>query len=101
MFLLVLLFCRDGCRFGVEHGSSFGQRFRTDYLDFKFFFQNGWGGEFSSLTLAAGSESLIKLTSSWNIALADGATLEEGATYVLTVDLTNGNDKGVISFEKR
>lgn len=86
---------------GPEQGSSLGQRFRTDYLDFKFFFQNGWGGEFSSLTLAAGSESLIKLTSSWNIGLADGVTLEEGATYVLTVDLTGGNDNGVVSFAKR
>ncbi|HLT86190.1 MAG TPA: DUF5125 domain-containing protein [Sphingobacterium sp.] len=86
---------------GPEHGSSFGQRFRLDYLDFKFFFQNDWGGEFSSLTLAAGSESLIKLTSSWNIGLADGVTLEEGATYVLTVDLTEGNDNGVVSFEKK
>ena len=86
---------------GPEHGSSFGQRFRADYLDCKFFFQNDWGGEFSSLTLAQGSENLIKLTSSWNIGLADGVTLEVGATYVLMVDLTAGNDKGIISFEKR
>lgn len=86
---------------GPEHGSSFGQRFRTDYLDFKFFFQNDWGGEFSSLTLAPGSENFIKLTDSWNIGLADGVTLEEGTTYILTVNLTAGNDNGIVSFEKQ
>lgn len=88
---------------GPEHGSIFGQRFRTDYLGCKFFFQNGWGGEFSGaniLTVAAGSETLIKVTSGGDLALADGVQLEEGATYVLTVDLTAGNSKGVISLKK-
>lgn len=86
---------------GPEHGSSFGQRFRMDYLSCKFFFQNGYGGEFSQLTIAAdGSESLIKLTSGGNIELVEGVLLEEGATYVLAVDLTAGNTQGVVSFGK-
>lgn len=88
---------------GPEHGSSIGQRIRTDYLGCKFYFQNGWGGEFSNsnqLTVAAGSESLIKVLDSGNIEFADGASLEEGATYVLTVDLTAGNTKGVVSLKK-
>lgn len=88
---------------GPEHGSIFGQRFRTDYLSCKFFFQNDWGGEFSGtniLTVADGSESLIKVESNGNLSLADGAQLEEGATYMLTVDLTAGNSNGMISFKK-
>lgn len=86
---------------GPEHNSVYGQRFRTDYVSAKFFFQNGYGGEFGQLTLADdGTKSLIQLSDSKNIELAGGTSLEEGATYVLTVDLTAGNDKGVISFKK-
>lgn len=88
---------------GPEHGSSVGQRIRADYLGCKFYFQNAWGGEFSNsnqLTVAAGSESLIKVLDSGNIEFADGASLEEGATYVLTVDLTAGITKGVVSLKK-
>lgn len=86
---------------GPEKGSYYGQRFRTDYIDAKFFFQNGYGGEFSSLALANdGTQSLIKLTDTKNIQLAEGASLEEGATYVLTVDLTAGINFGVVSLKK-
>ena len=91
---------------GPEHNSVFGHRFRYDYTSAKFFFQNGYGGEFSQLTLADdGTKSLIRLTDSKNIELLlDGndkpIPLEEGATYALTVDLSAGNDKGVVSFKK-
>lgn len=93
---------------GPEHGSVIGQRIRTDYLGCKFFHQNGWGGEFSKsnrLTVAENSKSLIRVIddggdNDGNILFVDGVTLEEGATYVLTVDLTAGNDKGIVSLEK-
>ena len=86
---------------GPENGSSFGQRLRTDYLSFKFFHQNGWGGEFSgetALSIVAGSEYI---KDAGNFELADGATLETDVTYVITIDLTQGNDKGTISFKKQ
>lgn len=91
---------------GPEHNSVFGQRLRYDYMSAKLFFQNGYGGEFSQLTLADdGTKSLIRLTDSKNIELLLDADdkpipLEEGATYVLTIDLSAGNDKGVVSFKK-
>lgn len=89
---------------GPEHNSTFGQRIRTDYVDCKFFYVNGYNeGEFGSsnlLKLAAGSEAYLKVLDSGNIGLAEGVHLEEGATYVLTVDLTAGNTKGVLSFKK-
>lgn len=50
--------------------------------------------------MASGTEALLKLTDSKNFELANDVKLEEGATYVLTVDLTAGNDKAVISFKK-
>ena len=88
---------------GPEKESVFGQRIRYDYLSFKFFHQDGWGGEFSNdagtpLTIVEGSEYI---KNAGNFELADGATLEENATYVITVDLTNGNANGTISFKKK
>jgi hypothetical protein len=89
---------------GPENGSEIGQRLRYDYLGIKFFWQKGWGGEFSgdnNLTLAAGSEKILKVTSTGDINLAAGAQLEVGATYVITVDLTAGNSAGVLSIVKK
>lgn len=86
---------------GPEKGSLMGDRIRFDYLSCKFFFQNGWGGELSgdnALTIAAGSEAFIAQPG--NIEFAADVKLEVGTTYVITVDLTAGNNKGVVSFEK-
>lgn len=87
---------------GPENGSSLGQRIRFDYLSCKFFFQNGWGGEFTgghALTIASGSEAYI--ADNGNIELAAGVQLEQGATYIMTVDLSKGNNQGVLSFVKK
>lgn len=73
---------------GPEKGSDIGMRFRTDYLSFKFFGQNGWGYEFAgdnALTLTAAAALYLK--DAGNFELADGVTLEEGATYVITLDV--------------
>ena len=72
-----------------------GVQIATSGLDFKFFHQRGWGGEFSSNTLSSESD-LIKVTDSGNINLHDGVTIDEDATYVLTVDVTAGIDKAVL-----
>ena len=86
---------------GPEKGSEYGQRLRFDYLSFKFFHQDGWGGEFatSALTFTSGASKLIK--DAGNFELADGVQLEEGATYVLSVDLTAGVEKGVFNIVKK
>lgn len=86
---------------GPEKESVYGQRFRYDYISCKFFFQNGYGGEFSKITLADdGTASFIKLTDTNNIELADSENgLQQETEYVLTVDLTKGNDNAVISFK--
>ncbi len=85
---------------GPEKGSSTGDRFRVDYLSFKFFHQNGWGGEFKAdaFSMTDGTEELLKGDD--NFELADGVTLEQGATYRLTVDLSAGKDNGTISMVK-
>jgi hypothetical protein len=89
---------------GPETGSVNGQRLRYDYLDFKFFWQKGWGDEFSgsnALTLTSESTSLLRMSSSGNFNLATGVKLEEGATYVITIDLSAGNSAGTISMVKK
>lgn len=81
---------------GQEKGSSVGQYFRTDYLSFKFFHQNGWGGEYkaSAVTLDGG---LLKPDGEGNnIELADGKTLTEGKAYILRIDVSKG-DKPTIT----
>jgi len=72
---------------GPEKGSSIGDRFRTDYLSFKFFGQDGWGYEFSgdnALALTDNAKALLK--DAGNFELAEGVELETGAFYVLTID---------------
>ena len=85
---------------GPENGSQPGDRFRTDYLSFKFFHQNGWGGEFGqdALRMIGDTSSLLKNTG--NFELADGVKLENGATYRMTIDLTKGIENGTISMVK-
>lgn len=85
---------------GPENGSSTGDRFRYDYLSFKFFHQDGWGGEFGqdALRMTGDTDKLLKNTG--NFELADGTQLEEGATYRLTVDLSAGIENGTINMVK-
>lgn len=86
---------------GPEQGSLTGQRFRADYLSFKFFHQDGWGGEFSgdnALTMVGTASRFLKDTG--NLELADGVTLEVGATYRITVDCSKGLSSSTIDMVK-
>lgn len=69
-----------------ETDPKMGGRFRNDYLSFKYFHQNGWGVEMGTVTLTERTKALLK--QSGNLELADDIQLEEGATYVLTIDLS-------------
>ncbi len=87
---------------GPENGSSYGDRFRFDYISMKLFHQNGWGGEFGggTLKMTGGTSALLKQNADGNIELADGVQLEQGATYRLTVDLSKGISSGTLNMEK-
>lgn len=83
-----------------EVGSANGQRMRYDYIDIKFFHQNGWGGEFNgNLSLVNGAD-FVTQTSGGNFNFV-APPIELGATVVITIDLTAGNDAGTISFVKK
>lgn len=83
-----------------------GETVNTETINFKFFHQKNWGGEFSSSTLT--SESTIVFIGNGtngrdngNLGLVAGTTLDAGATYVFTVDLSAGIDKGVLRVVKQ
>lgn len=85
---------------GPENGSSIGDRFRYDYLSFKFFHQNGWGGEFGQDALKMTGETDALLKNTGNFELADDTKLELNATYRITVDLSAGIENGTIKMVK-
>jgi len=82
-----------------------GESVNTDEINFKFFHQKGWGGEFSSSTLTSESDIVFIGNGSngrdnGNLGLVSGTKLEVGATYVFTVDLSAGINKGVLRVVK-
>ena len=66
-----------------------GVQLTTSDIDFKFFHQKTWGGEFGGGTITTDSPLITIGESDGNIHLADGVTLEAGGVYRFTVDLTN------------
>ena len=84
---------------GVEGSTVLGQRFRVSGWSGKFFKNRGWDG-LGTFSLAAGTEVFFSIGDG-NIEIAQGVTLEEGATYELTLDVTGGNDHPVVSLVKK
>lgn len=75
-------------------------------INFKFFHQKGWGGEFKDTELTSENDLVFVGNGNngrdpGNLGLVSGGTFEQGATYVFTVDLGAGNDKAVLTVEKQ
>jgi hypothetical protein len=84
-----------------------GQQIDTQSINFKFFHQKGWGGEFSNTTLTTASD-IIFIGSGGdsgrdpgNLGLVNGTTLESGATYIFTLDASAGINSAVLTVEKK
>ena len=80
-----------------------GDRFQYNSIQMKFFFQDGWGAEFSgndNLTMVGTAGDYLRLQDDGNFFLQNGVTLEEGATYRVIVDLSNGVENGTFDFVK-
>lgn len=86
---------------GLEGDTTPGVRFREDGWNGKIYPDRSWGDLGGTLTLALGTEAYFAIASDGNISMATDVTLEAGATYELTLDLTAGNDHPVLSFEKK
>lgn len=83
-----------------------GTTVSTNNINFKFFHQKGWGSEFTNAALSTTSDLIFVGDGSngrdpGNLGITEGQTLETGATYVFTLDLTGGNDNGVLTVEKK
>jgi len=77
-----------------------------DGINFKFFHQKGWGGEFGSDAISTTSEVVFigdgtNGRDSGNLGLVEGVTLEAGATYVFTVDVSAGIEQAVLIVTKK
>lgn len=74
-----------------------GTTVKTDNINFKFFHQKNWGGEFKHTELSSNSDIVFvgdgtNGRDSGNLGLVAGKQLEAGKTYVFTVDLSQGNN---------
>lgn len=83
-----------------------GETVNANEINFKFFHQKDWGGEFSSQTLTSESDLIFvgngtNGRDNGNLGIVEGKVFEPGATYVFTVDLSGGNNKAVLSVVKK
>jgi len=78
-----------------------GTQLNAGSFNVKLFHQKGWGGEFGGGSYASVESNLIYAgESDGNIHLSDGVSLEIGAAYRFTLDLTGGREAAVLKFEK-
>jgi len=70
-------------------------------MNFKFFHQNGWGGEFNGGKLTTNNPWFQTGASDGNISLKSGATLTEGKTYVFTIDTSEGIAPAILTVEEK
>lgn len=83
-----------------------GETIRTDNINFKFFHQKGWGGEFGGNAISTNSDIVFigdgeNGRDSGNLGILPDVTLESGATYVFEVDLSAGNEAAVLTVTKK
>ncbi len=89
---------------------TIGKQLTATGINFKFFGQANWGIEFKGTTadyhLSTSSDTFLVGDGNdghdnGNIYLIDGVTLQDGDTYVFTVDLTGGCNNGVLTIAKK
>ncbi|MGM0376261.1 MAG: DUF5125 domain-containing protein [Bacteroidota bacterium] len=78
-----------------------GESINASAINFKFFHQKNWGGEFTNEELTSDSELVFvgdgdNDRDPGNLGLIDGVTLSQGVSYEFQVDLTEGNDNAVL-----
>jgi len=83
-----------------------GTTVNADNINFKFFHEKGWNGEFNNTTLTTTSDVVFigdgkNGRDAGNLGIVEGKTLENGATYKFILDLTEGNNKAVLTVEKQ
>ncbi len=75
-----------------------GVSLNTSSIDFKFFFQRGWGSEFTYSTYAVNTSTWFYANNSdGNLKLVKDMTLKSGKYYVITLDISAGANKAKLS----
>lgn len=82
-----------------------GEQIKSDDINFKFFHQQGWGGEYKNDALTTNSDLIFvgdgnNGRDAGNLGLVSGKSMEDGATYRFTVDVTAGISSAVLTVEK-
>jgi len=82
-----------------------GKSIKTDNINFKFFHQKGWGGEFKNELTTTSDVVFVGNGSNGrdpgNLGLLAGKTLTADATYEFVVDLSEGNAKPKLTVTKK
>lgn len=83
-----------------------GQTVANSSINFKFFHQKGWGGEFKNDGLSTSSDIIFVGDGTngrdpGNLGVYAGKQLLGGTSYVLTVDLSAGNDQAVLTVQTK
>lgn len=78
----------------------------TDYINFKFFHQKGWGGEFKHQQISTDSDFIFigdgtNGRDSGNLGVFTGKLINQDESYTLIVDLAEGNDKAKLIVTKK
>ncbi|UIR56036.1 DUF5125 domain-containing protein [Sphingobacterium sp. SRCM116780] len=82
-----------------------GESINADNINFKFFHQKGWGGEFGGTSISTNSDLIFigdgtNGRDGGNLGIVSGKMLTTGSTYILTVDLSQGNSKAILTVTK-
>jgi len=82
-----------------------GTTMNANDINFKFFHQKDWGGEFTNNVLSTTSDIIFigdgaNGRDSGNLGIVAGKSFESGVTYLFTLDLSKGNDKAVLTVDK-
>jgi len=83
-----------------------GKTVKADDINFKFFHQKDWGGEFNNATLTTTSDVIFvgdgeNGRDKGNLGIVSGKSLGVGSTYTFVVDLSKGNDNAVLTVSKK
>lgn len=79
-----------------------GESINSTSINFKFFHQKNWGGEYSSTTLTSTSPLVFvgdgtNGRDSGNLGITEGLSLTEGKSYLFSVDITGGKSNAILS----
>ncbi|MDH6310523.1 hypothetical protein M2451_003387 [Dysgonomonas sp. PFB1-18] len=78
-----------------------GTSINASSVNFKFFHQDGWGGEFGGGKLQTNNPWFQAGSSDGNITLKGGVTLTAGKTYVFTIDTSGGISPAIMTVEEK